>query len=144
MMPSTTSYEIKMKKEELKQVLKPLIKECIKECIFEEGVLSGIISEVVSGLETQRVVTEGITIRPKDEGEEKQRELEEKYELERQERIKRLNEASMTNVDVFQGTEVIPSEPSAGNPLAGVRSSDSGVNIDGIVGLSGGKWKQLI
>ena len=56
-----------MKKNELKQVLKPLIKECIKECIFEEGVLSGIITEVVSGLENQRIVTEGVTIKTKNE-----------------------------------------------------------------------------
>ena len=76
-----------MKKNELKQILKPLIKECIKECIFEEGVLSGIVTEVVRGMETQRIVTEGITIK-KNEDDEKQRLAEEEYERQRQEKIK--------------------------------------------------------
>ena len=134
-----------MKKSELKQVLKPLIKECIKECIFEEGVLSGIITEVVSGLETRRVVTEGVTIQTKQNDEEqKQKELEEKYEQDRQERIKRLNEVSSTKVDVFEGTKVIPGESTPGNPMAGTASDDAGVDINGILNLSGGKWKQLI
>ena len=134
-----------MKRDELKKVLKPLIKECIKECIFEEGVLSGIITEVVSGLETRRVVTEGITIQTKqNDDDQKQKELEEKYERNRQEKIKRLNEAGSTKVDIFEGTKAIPGESSPGNPLAGVSRNDAGVDIDGILNLAGNKWKQLI
>ena len=134
-----------MKKNELKQVLKPLIKECIKECIFEDGVLSGIITEVVSGLETRRVVTEGVTIQAKqDDEDQKQKELEEKYERNRQERIKRLNEAGSAEVDIFEGTKAIPGNSSPGNPMAGVASDDAGVDIGGILNLAGNKWKQLI
>ena len=136
-----------MKRNELKQVLKPLIKECIKECIFEEGVLSGIITEVVSGLETQRVVTEGVTIQTKQNNKaphkEEKEEIERRYEADRQERIKRLNESSSIG-DIYEGTKAIPEENSPGNPLAGVPPDDAGVNIDGILNLSGGKWKQLI
>ena len=111
-----------MKKNELKQTLKPLIKECIKECIFEEGVLSGIITEVLAGMQTQRVVTEGITVKSETDGAERQqkiRALEEKAEAERQERIRKL-------------------------PLSGQNPGDPGVNIDGILNLASGKWKHLI
>jgi hypothetical protein len=136
-----------MKKNELKQTLKPLIKECIKECIFEEGVLSGIITEVLTGMQTQRVVTEGITIKKQagpSPGELRKREDE--AEKQKQERIKRLNEsAKVGGVNVFEGVkaDTITSEPGS-SPLSGVAPSDSGVDIAGILGLAGDRWKNLI
>lgn len=137
-----------MKKNELKQILKPLVKQCIKECIFEDGVLSGIITEVVKGLEDQRLVTEGVTIKAKpsaEEDKERQRKLEEEYEKQRQERIKKLNESVSPNgINVFESVASIPSDPKPGDPLSSVHPDDSGVNIDGILGLANGKWKQLI
>jgi hypothetical protein len=136
-----------MKKNELKKVLRPIIKECIKECIFEDGVLSGIISEVFRGLEARRVVTEGVTIKAKEdtEKESKQKQLEENYEKQRQERIKRLNEsASPGGVNVFENVAPVAAEPNPANPLSATTPDDSGVNIDGILNLANGKWKQLI
>lgn len=133
-----------MKKNELKQILKPLIKECIKECIFEEGVLSGIITEVVRGMETQRIVTEGITIK-KNEDDEKQRLAEEEYERQRQEKIKKLNESvsfGTSKVDIFEGTQPV-AEPAVPSALSGVAPNDSGVNIDGLLGVVGKKWNAL-
>ena len=134
-----------MKKNELKKVLKPLIKECIKECIFEEGVLSGIINEVVTGLETRRVVTEGVTIAKSDDRAEEIRKKEEEYERQRQERIKRLNESvsDSTGIDIFAGTTPAAPESSGHGALSGTDPNDSGVNIDGILGLVGNKWKAL-
>ena len=134
-----------MKKNELKQVLKPLIKECIKECIFEEGVLSSIITEVVRGMETQRIVTEGITIK-KNEDNEKQRQAEEEYETQRQEKIKKLNEAvsfGSSKVDIFEGTSPVTSDSGAPSPLGGVAPNDAGVKIDGLFGVVGKKWNAL-
>ena len=133
-----------MKKNELKQILKPLIKECIKECIFEEGVLSGIVTEVVRGMETQRIVTEGITIK-KNEDDEKQRLAEEEYERQRQEKIKKLNESvsfGTSKIDIFEGTQPV-AESAAPSPLSGVAPNDSGVNIDGLMGVVGKKWNAL-
>ena len=137
-----------MKKSELKETLKPLIKECIKECIFEEGVLSGIISEVFKGMETQRVVTEGITVK-KQTGPtpEEIKQREEEMERQRQERIKRLNEsAKVGGVNVFEGVkeDAIVPESSGHGALSGVAPGDSGVDINGILGIAGGKWKDLI
>ena len=139
-----------MKQSELKKVLKPLIKQCIKECIFEDGVLSGIITEVVSGLETRRVVTEGVTIQTKTDDREtkkKQQQAEQEYERQRQERIKRLNEsAQVGGVNVFEGIkkDTIVPESSTQGPLSGVRAGDSGVDISGILNIANGKWKQLL
>lgn len=137
-----------MKQSELKQILKPLVKQCIKECIFEDGVLSGIITEVVKGLEDQRLVTEGVTIKakpPAKEDKERQRKLEEEYEEQRQKRIKKLNESVSPNgVNVFENVSSIPRDPNPGEPISSAHPEDSGVNIDGILGLANGKWKQLI
>jgi hypothetical protein len=136
-----------MKKSELKETLKPLIKECIKECIFEEGVLSGIITEVLAGMQTQRVVTEGITIKKQTgPSPEELQEKEEEMEKQKQERIKRLNEsANVGGVNIFEGisADTIASEPGSG-ALSGVAPSDSGVDIGGILGIAGDRWKNLI
>tara|TARA_R110000824_G_scaffold112153_15_gene261227 strand:- start:2407 stop:2814 length:408 start_codon:yes stop_codon:yes gene_type:complete len=134
-----------MNKNELKKVLKPLIKECIKECIFDEGVLSGIITEVVAGLETRRVVTEGVTITKADDRSEEIRKKEEEYERQRQERIKRLNEtmSDKVGISIFEGTAPSAPETSGHGSLAGTDPGDAGVNIEGILGLVGNKWKSL-
>jgi hypothetical protein len=134
-----------MKKNELKKVLKPLIKECIKECIFEEGVLSGIIKEVTYGMSNQRIVTEGLTTTSKKNPSEKQLK-EEEYEKRRQERIRRLNESAKVNtkIDIFENTKSIPQKSQTGSPLAGIAPDDAGVNIDGILNLANGKWRDLI
>tara|TARA_B100001123_G_scaffold302911_1_gene338140 strand:- start:65 stop:475 length:411 start_codon:yes stop_codon:yes gene_type:complete len=136
-----------MKKNELKTMLKPLIKECIKECIFEEGVLSGIITEVAKGMANQRIVAEGLTIESKTNTPDP-KELEKKaeaLEIQRQERIKKLNEnMSFGGVDVFEGTKEILPEGNQHSPLAGTAPDDSGVDISGIMKIANGKWKHLI
>ena len=143
-----------MEKENLKVILKPLIKQCIKECILEEGVLSGIITEVVKGMETQRVITEGLTVKNPPSPDPDPQEVirkEEEYERDRQERIRRLNEsANISGVNVFEDVQPVvaeaqPSpEPAVANPLSGVAPNDSGVDISGIMAISQGKWKDLM
>lgn len=135
-----------MNKKELTRVLKPLIKDCIKEVIFEEGVLSGLINEVVTGLESRRVVTEGVTITSKKGPDpEELRRREEEYEKNRQEKIRRLNESMKVNgVDVFEGTKQILDSPSGPSPMSGVRPGDAGVNLESLIGAASKKWKHLI
>tara|TARA_R100000152_G_C6767441_1_gene192646 strand:+ start:415 stop:819 length:405 start_codon:yes stop_codon:yes gene_type:complete len=134
-----------MKKNELKQILKPLIKECIKECIFEEGVLSGIVTEVAKGMATQRLVAEGITVTKKTADPEDLKKKADALEAQRQKKIKMLNESmSFGEVNVFEGTKTIPADTSGQNALSGVSSDDKGVDIDGIMAIASGKWKQLM
>jgi len=142
-----------MEKENLKVILKPLIKQCIKECILEEGILSGIVTEVAKGMEAQRVLTEGLTVKnppsPSPDPQEAIRK-EEEYERGRQERIRRLNEsANISGVNVFENVQSVAEaqpgpEPTAADPLSGVPADDSGVDISGIMALSQGKWKDLV
>jgi len=140
-----------MKKSELKNILKPLVKECIKESLLEEGLLSNVISEVVQGVMGSVPLTE--TQKPQVnqfKQEQNQRELEERYENDRQERIKRLNESmggSMKNINVFEGTAPAPAESKSsgkGAALAGVAPDDAGIDITGIMNVANGKWKDLI
>jgi len=138
-----------MNKTELKKMLKPLIKECIKECIFEDGVLSGIITEVAQGLSNQKVVVEGLTVKPSKSNGMSQEEIqrrEAELEAQRQERIKRLNEsAGFGNMDLFNGVEAIPPETKSGaNPLSGIAPNDSGVDITGIMNLANNNWSKLV
>tara|TARA_R100000664_G_C2756756_1_gene144714 strand:- start:356 stop:754 length:399 start_codon:yes stop_codon:yes gene_type:complete len=131
-----------MKKSELKKVLKPLIKECIREAIFDEGVLSGIIKEVAQGVGANMVVESRA---PKMSAEEL-REKEQLLEMQRQERIRALNESAKVNsdVNVFENLEPIPSESQSGHgALSGVSSNDPGVDIDGIMNIVGNKWRRL-
>ena len=128
-----------MKRNELKKVLKPLIKECIKECIFEEGVLSGIITEVAKGFESKRLVTERTNTKNNDVDD--RRELEEKYERDRQKRIKILNENHSVPAHPVKASS---STSSAHGPMSGVSPSDPGVNIDGLLDLVGTKWRKMV
>ena len=125
-----------MKSAEFKKILKPLIKQTIKEVILEEGILSGIVSEVVKGMNSN-------ILESKSEANNGQLQKQEKYELDRQERIKRLNESTNIKTNVFEGTREI-SDSHDVNPLSGTPSGDSGVDISGILDLAKGKWKQLV
>tara|TARA_R110002049_G_scaffold290061_3_gene473291 strand:- start:619 stop:1002 length:384 start_codon:yes stop_codon:yes gene_type:complete len=127
-----------MKVSEFKKVIKPLIKECIKEVILEEGILSNVVSEVARGLQGN-IVTE-----TKNKAQEDLEAKAEELERQRQERIKKLNESTrIGNVNVFEGTKEI-AETNQASPLQGVNPGDSGVDITGIVGLAGKKWKHLV
>jgi len=129
-----------MKISEFKKVIKPLIKECIKEVILEEGVLSNVVSEVAKGLQGSLIAES----RPQEVFLEDTRKKEEALEKQRQERIKKLNESTkFQNLNIFEGTKEI-AEPAQGSPLQGVDPSDSGIDISGIVGLAGNRWKNLI
>ena len=134
-----------MKVSEFKKVIKPLIRECIKEVILEEGILSNVVSEVAKGLQGN-LVTENFDYRNKtDKAREEELQLKrEAMEQERQERIKRLNESAKVGpVNVFEGTKQVP-ESNQTSPLHGVSPDDSGVDISGILGLAGDKWKHLV
>ena len=129
-----------MKVSEFKKVIKPLIRECIKEVILEEGILSNVVSEVAKGLQGN-LVTENKTDKAREEELQLKREA---MEQERQERIKRLNESAKVGpVNVFEGTKEVP-ESTQASPLRGVAPDDSGVDISGILGLAGDKWKHLV
>jgi hypothetical protein len=126
-----------METSEFKQILRPLIRQTVKEVILDEGLLSGIITEVAKGLQSTSIV-ERKTKAPSHISEMKEQE----YERERQNRIKRLNEASQIG-GAFNGTQEIQGQAQTG-PLSGVSPRDSGVDITAIEKIANGKWKRLI
>ena len=132
-----------MKTNEFKKILKPLIKQVVKEVILEEGMLSRVVSEVARGLNTPVVEQKHAHARDSVDEERKQRETEELYEKQRQERIKRLNESTGISSDIFEGTREIVQEASH-SPLSSHAPGDQGIDITAIEKLSSGKWKQLI
>ena len=125
-----------MKPSEFRKILKPLVKQTIREVLFEEGVLSNIVSEVVSGIANQQVMVEARDVKQEDQR------SREKYEKQRQDRIRRLNESSKLG-SAFEGTKEIV-DSSGHGPLANVQSNDRGVDISAIEKIANGKWKHLI
>jgi hypothetical protein len=126
-----------MKTSEFKKILKPLIRQAVKEVILEEGMLSNIVAEVVRGVGSDIVLEARAPTKSKTD-----LEAEEKYEKQRQERIRRLNESTRLPEGVFENTA--PMQESQHGPLAGQSSDDAGVDISGILGLANNKWEKLI
>ena len=140
-----------MKKSELKKVLKPLIRECVKEVILDEGVLSGIISEVARGFsgnsadtpspqlveEAQSPVTERMRRNAFTGAQSK------KLQEQRKQLMKAVGAQAYNGVDLFEGTTPAPAQGSPlqqAAPLAGVDSSDPGVDISSLFGTVGQNW----
>ena len=141
-----------MKRSELKNIIKPLVKECITESLLEEGLLSNVISEVMKGMSP--VITESAPAIDPAAGMQKaaMREAQESKLREAKQNRKKLLDAigsdSYGGVDLFEGTAPAPAQQSpesqAGSPLGGIAPGDPGVDISGILGLGGHKWKSLI
>jgi hypothetical protein len=141
-----------MKRSELKNIIKPLVKECITESLLEEGLLSNVISEVMKGMSP--VIVESAPVADPTAGMQKaaMREAQEaKLKQAKQNRRKLLDAVgsdSYGGVDLFEGTTPAPAQQSpesqAASPLGGVAPGDPGVDISGILGLGGHKWKSLI
>jgi len=128
-----------MKKTELKDILKPLIKECIKEVIFEDGILSGIITEVAQGLNGIRPVATVVKKPQKTNSPTSTRAKQQLNEVKAQ-----MQKAAGLS-GIFEGTT--PMSQRAGKnsqhgPLRDVDPSDAGVNIDGLIKMTGG-WDHL-
>jgi len=139
-----------MNSKDLKASLKPIVKELVYECLIKEGILSSVVSEVMKGVSTTQVIAEQRTVQttqPK-----KQTPKLESNE-EAAARRKKLEETLMSKIgiNVFEGTKPMSkrgsvnesSAPEAkASPLANVDPSDPGVDISGLLRLTGG-WKQI-
>ena len=132
-----------MKRNELKEILKPLIKECIKEVIFEDGVLSGLITEVAQGLGSINASPPSREIAPEVQAQRSENVLEAKNQL--NEMKASLQKASGLQ-GIFEGTTPMPSRSKGQSSKYGVFKdkdpSDAGVNIDGLIKMTGG-WSHL-
>ena len=134
-----------MKRSELKTI----IKECVKEILFEEGVLSNLVAEVAFGITSaqgQILETQEPKAAPKVTQELKREQQERKRKQLLETKKKMLNAIGGDKMaKIFEGTHPLPNSDNANSqsPLAGKSPSDAGVDISGLFGLSGQKWKQL-
>ena len=145
-----------MNKKELKALIKPIVKECINEVLLQEGVLSSIISEVMIG--TQAAVLKEQAPAPSkpkrrvetdDEAMRRLQERKRKAGNQKKKLLDAIGKDAYGGVDLFEGTQALNS---GGNPdsgtqaqgaLSGYAPDDAGVNIDGLLNLSGNTWKKL-
>ena len=138
-----------MKKSELKN----MIKECVKEVLFEEGILSNLVAEVAFGItKAQKTLVEENTIafetrktKSDEDMAASMKEAERKRLLEtKRKMLDAIGNSKLSNV--FEGTEPLKQSSSshaAHGPLSGRAPGDAGVDISGLLGLAGQKWKDL-
>lgn len=133
-----------MNQKDLKTALKPIVKELIYECLITEGILSSVVSEIMKG-SGNTIISESKQQTSNVKQQKPQQRLETNDEAAT--RRKKLEETLVgrLGINVFEGTQPLrergaPSQTTAGNPLAGLDPSDSGVDITGLLNLTGG-WK---
>jgi len=128
-----------MDKSELKKILKPLIKECIKEVIFEDGVLSGLITEVAQGLSNVQPVSTPARKPQRSNG---TATIAAKKQLNE---VKQQMQKAAGLSGAFEGTSPLPgggANNTQHGPLRNLNPGDAGVNIDGLIKMTGG-WDHL-
>ena len=67
----------------------------------------------------------------------------------RKDLIESINKDAYGGVNIFEGTEAMPTgatsgDPKPGSPLGDIAPNDPGVNIDGIMNIAGDAWGKFI
>ena len=137
-----------MNQNDLTKILKPLVKKLVKEAMQEE--LSTVISEIIK--QTSKPIIE-TKQQASVVNEDMQRErLVEKQKIsnERRRMLEEVSKNSYGGINIFEGTTPIASagnpeqriNEKAGDPLADSDPSDPGVDIGGLLRMTGG-WKKI-
>lgn len=138
-----------MTQTELKKMLRPLVKQLVKEAMQEE--LTSVISEIVK--QTGRVVETKQAQEPVVNEDYRQQRIAEKQKAleERKKMLEEVSKKAYGGINIFEGTTPITSvgnpeqninEAKAGNPLADADPNDPGVDIGGLLRITGG-WKKI-
>ena len=139
-----------MNSNDLKKTLRPLVKALVKEAMQEE--LSTVISEIIKQTATTPPIVERKqpSIDPKLQ--EERLKAPQQAQNERKKMLEEISKKSYGGINIFEGTtplskggdlnESKSSIPAAADPLAGVDPNDPGVDIGGLLKLTGG-WKQI-
>ncbi len=139
-----------MNSNDLKKTLRPLVKALVKEAMQEE--LSTVISEIIKQTSNTTPIVERKqpTVDPKLQQE--RAKAQEQAKNERKKMLEEISKKSYGGINIFEGTTPLTkggdlnegktSAPSAADPLAGVDPHDPGVDIGGLLKLTGG-WRQI-
>jgi hypothetical protein len=140
-----------MNQNDLVKILKPIVKQLVREAIQQE--LAPVITEIIKQTSNNKVVERFVPSEPRQtvipESLQKER-LQEKQKLseERKRTLEDMSKKSYGGINIFEGTTPLGSagnpeqQPSAAmaDPLAGTDPNDPGVDIGGILRMTGG-WK---
>lgn len=140
-----------MNQNDLVKILKPIVKQLVREAIQQE--LAPVITEIIKQTSNTKIVERFAPSEPRQapipESLQKER-LQEKQKLseERKRTLEDMSKKSYGGINIFEGTTPLGSagspeqQPSAAmaDPLAGTDPNDPGVDIGGILRMTGG-WK---
>ena len=138
-----------MNKTELLNTLRPLVKKLVKETMQEE--LSTVISEIVKQTSSVQIVEQKQQPVINRQLQEERAAEKQKLIEERRKRLEEVTKGAYGGINLFEGTTPAPAPrdtsgakgaESVASPLAGVDPSDSGVDISGLLRMTGG-WKQI-
>ena len=138
-----------MTQTELKKMLKPVVKQLVKETMQEE--LTSVISEIIK--QTGRVVETRQIQEPVVNEDMRQQRLADKQKAfdERKKMLEEVSKKAYGGINIFEGTTPIASagnpeqkinEARAADPLGDTDPSDPGVDIGGLLRMTGG-WKKI-
>lgn len=128
-----------MKKSDLKKIIKPLVKECINEVLLEEGLLSGIVSEVAKGMGSTPLVEQATPQNPTQQARQAKQDL----EARRHKMREAVSRDAYNGVDLFEGTEPLPTKAPAQGSVDMGDPRDPGVDISSIMGSSSKIWQAM-
>lgn len=136
---------------ELKKMLKPVVKQLVKETMQEE--LASVITEIMKQtgrvVETKQVQQQSQVV----EEDYKQQRIAEKQKAfeERKKMLEEVSKKAYGGINIFEGTTPIASagnpeqkvnEARAADPLGDTDPSDPGIDIGGLLRMTGG-WKKI-
>jgi len=143
---------MKLTKSQLREMIKPMVKEIVQDMMLNQ--LSTVIAEVVKGLNqtviveqkkrpaiTQTVSTTAEPSTIQSAGPDPLTERMNKLKSERKAMLDRIGKSSVGGVNIFEGTTPTLEESAEGDPMSGQDPNDPGVNINGLMGVVGSKWK---
>jgi hypothetical protein len=139
-----------MNSNDLKKTLRPLVKQLVKETMQEE--LTTVITEIIKQTSSVQVV-EQRQVHPQINKKLQEERIAEKQKLieERRKRLEEVTKGAYGGINLFEGTTPAPAPrdtsgtkgaESVASPLSGVDPHDSGVDISGLLRMTGG-WKQI-
>jgi len=138
-----------MTQTELKKMLRPLVKQLVKESMQEE--LTAVITEIIK--QTGKIVEVKETQTSFVDDDLRQQRLAEKQKIhdEKRKMLEEVSKKAYGGINIFEGTTPIVSagnpdrtisEAKAGDPLGDADPSDPGVDIGGLLRMTGG-WKKI-
>ena len=137
-----------MNPNDIKKLLRPLVKQLVKEAMQEE--LTTVITEIVK--QTSGRVVESKQQSPAIQQDLSKERMVEKQKLQEEKRkmLEEMSKKAYGGINLFEGTTPLGSAgqqneskaASAADPLSDVDPNDPGVDIGGLLRITGG-WKQI-